>query len=232
MVCAVPDQNSYPKRGFMLSNLFGRRDKEAQAASQNRLPPGQSLTERFPVLHYGPTVQYKDLNDWSLRVFGLVEEEKVWNWAEFNQLPRTQITMDIHCVTRWSKFDTLWEGVSLKTLIEQGFIKPKPEAKFVIQHCEYGFTTNTSLDFLLQENVIMATHFEGQPLTPDHGYPLRIVVGSFADRSEGQTAYFWKGGKWLRGLEFRATDQLGFWERNGYNNEADPWKEQRYSFGW
>ena len=216
----------------MFSNVFNRKAKENLAKEGNRLPPGQSLTDRFPVLHYGPTATYRNLDNWDLRVFGLVEEEKVWNWAEFNKLPRTNVTMDIHCVTRWSKFDTLWEGVSLKTLIAEGFIRPLPTAKFVIQHCEHGYTTNLPLDFMLEENILLATHYDGQPLTADHGYPLRVVVGSFADRTERKTAYFWKGGKWLRGLEFRASDELGFWERNGYNNEADPWREQRYSSGW
>lgn len=216
----------------MFDSILNRRNQEKAIKEQNRLPPGQSLTQRFPVLHYGPTVRYPSLDNWDFKVFGLVEEEKVWNWEEFNQLPRTQVTMDIHCVTRWSKFDTGWEGVSLKTLVDEGIIKPLPEAKFVIQHCEYGYTTNTPLDLLLQDNVLLATHFDGRPLEPDHGYPLRVVVGSFADRSEGTTAYFWKGGKWLRGLEFRVDDQLGFWERNGYNNEADPWREQRYSYSW
>ncbi|MDA0243430.1 MAG: sulfite oxidase-like oxidoreductase [Chloroflexi bacterium] len=216
----------------MFSNVFNRKAKENLAKEGNRLPQGQSLTDRFPVLHYGPTATYRNLDNWDLRVFGLVEEEKVWNWDEFNKLPRTNVTMDIHCVTRWSKFDTLWEGVSLKTLIAEGFIRPLPTAKFVIQHCEHGYTTNLPLDFMLEENILLATHYDGQPLTADHGYPLRVVVGSFADRTERKTAYFWKGGKWLRGLEFRASDELGFWERNGYNNEADPWREQRYSSGW
>jgi DMSO/TMAO reductase YedYZ molybdopterin-dependent catalytic subunit len=216
----------------MFSNILNRKTKENEAKEGNRLPPGQSLTERFPVLHYGPTATYPSLEKWDLRVFGLVQQEQVWDWNAFNKLPRTDVTMDIHCVTRWSKFDTLWAGVSLKTLIDEGFIQPLPEAKFVIQHCEHGFTTNLPLDFMLEENVLLATHYNGAPLTADHGYPLRVVVGSFADRSEGKTAYFWKGGKWLRALEFRATDELGFWERNGYNNEADPWREQRYSSGW
>lgn len=215
----------------MFKRITDRRKQEEEVRSGNRLPPGQSLTQKFPVLHYG-TVPRTNLDTWDLRVFGLVEEEKVWNWEQFNKLPRTQVTMDIHCVTRWSKFDTTWEGVSLKTLVAEGIVVPKPEARFVIQHCEQGYTTNTPLDMLLMDNVLLATHFDGQPLTPDHGYPLRVVVGSFADRSEERTAYFWKGGKWLRALEFRATDQLGFWERNGYNNEADPWKEQRFSYRW
>lgn len=167
-----------------------------------------------------------------MRVFGEVEEETHWSWEEFNQLPRTKLLMDIHCVTRWSKFDTVWEGVSLKTLINEGYIKPKPSAKFLIQHCEYNYTTNAPLEFMLRDNVLMATHFNGEPITPDHGYPLRFVVGTFADRSEKSSQYFWKGGKWLRGLEFSPVDKPGFWERNGYNNEADPWKEQRYSYQW
>lgn len=215
----------------MFKRITDRRKQEEEVRAGNRLPPGQSLTQKFPVLHYG-TVPRANLATWDFRVFGLVEEEKVWNWEAFNQLPRTQITMDIHCVTRWSKFDTTWEGVSLKTLVAEGIVIPKPEARFVIQHCEQGYTTNTPLDMLLMDNVLLATHFDGQPLEPDHGYPLRVVIGSFADRSEDRTAYFWKGGKWLRALEFRATDQLGFWERNGYHNDADPWKEQRFSYRW
>lgn len=216
----------------MLKNVLHRKQRENEVREMKRLPPGQSLTERFPVLHYGPTVRYPSLEKWDFKIFGLVEEDKSWTWEEFNKLPRTSVTMDIHCVTRWSKFDTTWEGVSLKTLIDEGYIKPLPQAKFVIQHCEHGFTTNTPLDFMLHDNVLLATHYNGQPLEPDHGYPLRVVVGSFSDRSEAETKYFWKGGKWLRGLEFRADDQLGFWERNGYNNNADPWEEQRYSYGW
>lgn len=213
----------------MLKNIFGRREAEEQVRNEGRLPPGQSLTNKFPVLHYGPTPR-TDLNNWDFRVFGLVEEEKVWNWEEFNQLPRTKLTMDIHCVTRWSKFDTEWEGVSLKTLLDEGIITPKPEANFVIQHCEKGYTTNLPLSAMLQPNVLIATHFDGEPLPLEHGWPLRVVVGSFADRSEDFNAYFWKGGKWVRGLEFRTNDQLGFWERNGYHNEADPFKEQRFSY--
>ncbi len=214
----------------MLKKVLGRKEQEATMKSLNRLPPGQSLTPKFPVLHFGPTVQYKDdLSDWDLRVFGLVEEAVEWNWQQFNQLPRQSVTMDIHCVTRWSKFDTQWDGVSLKTLIDEGFIRPKPSAKYVIQHADYNYTTNTTLDFLLQDNVLLATHFNGAPLDIEHGYPLRIIVGSFEDRSEKVNAYIWKGAKWLRGLEFRADDRPGFWETNGYHNDADPWKEQRFS---
>ena len=214
----------------MLNKVFARKQLENEVKAMNRLPPGQSLTNKFPVLHYGPTPQ-TDLKTWDFRVFGLVEEEKVWNWEEFNKLPHTKITMDLHCVTRWSKFDTTWEGVSVKTLIDEGFIKPKPEAQFVVQHCEYGYTTNTPLELILQDNFLLATHYEGQPIPLEHGYPLRGLIGTFADRSEAKSAYLWKGGKWLRGLEFRSTDKLGFWENAGYHNEADPWKEQRFSRG-
>jgi DMSO/TMAO reductase YedYZ molybdopterin-dependent catalytic subunit len=214
----------------MLNKVLARKQLENEVKSMNRLPPGQSLTNKFPVLHYGPTPQ-TDLKTWDFRVFGLVEEEKAWNWEEFNKLPRTKITMDLHCVTRWSKFDTTWEGVSVKTLIDEGFIKPKPEAQFVVQHCEYGYTTNTPLELILQDNFLLATHYEGQPIPLEHGYPLRGLIGTFADRSEAKSAYLWKGGKWLRGLEFRSTDKLGFWENAGYHNEADPWKEQRFSRG-
>ena len=214
----------------MLNKVFARKQLENEVKAMNRLPPGQSLTNKFPVLHYGPTPQ-TDLKTWDFRVFGLVEEEKVWNWEEFNKLPRTKITMDLHCVTRWSKFDTTWEGVSVKTLIDEGFIKPKPEAQFVVQHCEYGYTTNTPLELILQDNFLLATHYEGQPIPLEHGYPLRGLIGTFADRSEAKSAYLWKGGKWLRGLEFRSTDKLGFWENAGYHNEADPWREQRFSRG-
>ena len=136
--------------------------------------------------------------------------------------------MDIHCVTRWSKFDTEWEGVSLRTLVDQGLIKPKPTALFVMQHAEYGFTTNLSLEIMLSENFLLATHFHGEPLTPDHGYPLRGVVGNITEREGLAVPYFWKGAKWLRGLEFMRQDRRGFWEQAGYHNRADVWKEERF----
>ena len=215
----------------MLKNLFNRREAERQVKKENRLPPGQSLTQKFPVLHYGP-VPHTDLATWDFRVFGEVAEEVVWNWTQFNQLPRTQVTLDLHCVTRWSKFDTVWEGVSLKTLVDEGFIKLKETAEYVIQHCEYGYTTNIPLEMALAGNFLLATHYDGRPLTPEHGWPLRGVVGSFPDRSESQTAYLWKGGKWLRALEFSAVDKPGFWEKAGYHNEADPWQEQRFARRW
>jgi len=211
----------------MLNSLFGRREQEQQVRSEGRLPPGQSLTNKFPVLHYGPVPKFNPAT-WDFRVFGLVEDEKRWTWEEFNQLPRRKIKMDIHCVTRWSKFDTEWEGVSVKDMVDQGIIVLKPGAHFVMQHCEYGFTVNVPLSVVLSDVFLLATHYNGQPLDPDHGYPLRGVAGALPSQRSDDNRYFWKGGKWLRALEFLAHDQPGFWEQAGYHNDADPWKEERF----
>jgi DMSO/TMAO reductase YedYZ molybdopterin-dependent catalytic subunit len=211
----------------MFDSIFRRKEDEQRYAQEGRLPPGQSLTQKFPVLHYGPVPRFNPAT-WDFRVWGEVEQEKRWMWDEFQQLPRTQLKMDIHCVTHWSKFDTLWEGVLVRALVEQGLIKPRPTARFVLQHAEYGFTTNLPLEVVLADNFLLATHFDGQPISPDHGYPLRGVVGYIPGREDLSTPYFWKGAKWLRGLEFLAQDRLGFWEQAGYHNEADVWKEQRF----
>lgn len=211
----------------MFENIFRRRDAEEKIRSEGRLPPGQSLTQKFPVLHYGPVPRF-DPSTWSLRVWGEVEGEVRWSWDEFNRLPRTIVQMDIHCVTRWSKFDTEWEGVSVRTLVDEGFIKPKPSAKFVLQHAEYGYTTNLPLEVTLGDNFLLATHFNGEPISPDHGYPLRGVVGAIPGRDDLASPYLWKGAKWLRGLEFMTNDRKGFWEQAGYHNQADIWKEQRF----
>jgi DMSO/TMAO reductase YedYZ molybdopterin-dependent catalytic subunit len=205
-----------------------RRKEEDRLRNEKRLPPGQSLTLKFPVLHYGPVPSFNPAT-WDFRVWGEVEEEMQWNWDEFNHLPRTRVTIDLHCVTRWSKADTVWEGVSVRTMVEQGLIKLKPAAQFVMQHAEYGFTVNLPLPVVLQDNFLLATHFNGQPIEPDHGYPLRGVVGAIPGREDLQTPYLWKGAKWLRGLEFMSRDRLGFWEQAGYHNNADVWKEQRFS---
>ncbi len=205
-----------------------RRKEEERIRNEGRLPPGQALTVKFPVLHYGPVPPF-DPATWDFRVWGEVEEIKVWSWEEFNRLPRTRRTMDIHCVTRWSKADTTWEGVSVRTLAEQGLIRLKPTAAYVMQHAEYGYTANLPLEVVLQENFLLATHFNGEPLTPEHGYPLRGVVGAIPGRDDLKTPYFWKGAKWLRGLEFMSRDRLGFWEQAGYNNSADVWKEERFA---
>jgi DMSO/TMAO reductase YedYZ molybdopterin-dependent catalytic subunit len=205
-----------------------RRQVEERIRTEKRLPPGQALTLKFPVLHYGPVPPFNPAT-WDLRVWGEVEQEARWTWDEFNQLPRTQIQMDLHCVTRWSKFDTAWEGVSVRTLVEQGLIRPKASARHVLQHAEYGFTVNLPLEVVLQDNFLLATHVDGQPITPDHGYPLRGVVGAIPGREDLKTPYLWKGAKWLRGLEFMSQDRLGFWEKAGYHNEADVWKEERFA---
>lgn len=211
----------------MLKSVFRRREEEDRLQKEGRLPPGQSLTQKFPVLHYGPVPGFNPAT-WDLRLWGEVKEEVKWNWDEFNQLPRTKITMDIHCVTRWSKFDTVWEGVSVRTLIDQNFVEILPSARYVLQHAEYGFTVNLPLEVILQDNFLLATHYNGEPITPDHGYPLRGVIGNISDRSDLKTPYFWKGAKWLRGLQFLAQDQKGFWEQAGYHNEADVWREERF----
>lgn len=214
----------------MFESMKNRRDEEEAIRSAGRLPPGQSLTQKFPVLHYGPVPKFNPAT-WDLRVWGEVEEEVRWNWDDFSKLPRHKVEMDIHCVTRWSKFNTTWEGVSLKDLVDKGLIKLKPTAKYLLQHAEYGFTVNIPLEVALAENFLLADKFNGEPLEPDHGFPLRGVVGFIVGRDDLETPYLWKGAKWLRGLEFRAEDQLGFWEQAGYHNRADVWKEERFARG-
>jgi DMSO/TMAO reductase YedYZ molybdopterin-dependent catalytic subunit len=205
-----------------------RRKEEERIRSGKRLPPGQSLTLQFPVLHYGPVPPFNPAS-WDMWIRGEVEEEKSWTWEQFNQLPLTKVAMDLHCVTRWSKADTLWEGVAVRTLVEQGLVRVKPAARYVMQHAEYGFTANLPLEIVLQENFLLATRYNGEPLSPEHGYPLRGVVGAIPGRDDLKTPYLWKGAKWLRGLEFMAHDRPGFWEKAGYHNEADIWREERFA---
>ncbi len=209
-----------------MNEIQERKVEELKMVREHRLPPGQSLTRKFPVLHYGP-VPRTDIQSWTFRIWGDVESEYMWSWDAFNSLPKTRLTMDIHCVTRWSMFDTVWEGISVKKLLDSGIIKIKPGARYVIQHAEYGFSANLPLDVVLSDTFLLATHFNGQPLTPDHGYPLRGVVGYIPGRDDLKTVYFWKGAKWLRELEFSNEDRLGFWEQAGYHNNADVWKEER-----
>ncbi len=211
----------------MFNDLFRRREQEDDVKKEGRLPPGQSLTNKFPVLHYGPVPKFNPAT-WNFRIWGEVETETYLNWEEFQRLPRTSLTMDIHCVTRWSKFNTAWEGVLVRTLVDEGLLRIKPSARFVLQHAEYGFTVNLPLEVVLADNFLLATHYDGVPITPDHGYPLRGIVGNIVGRDGLKVPYFWKGAKWLRGLEFMANDRLGFWEQAGYHNEADIWKEQRF----
>jgi DMSO/TMAO reductase YedYZ molybdopterin-dependent catalytic subunit len=195
---------------------------------KNRLPPGQHLTNRFPVLHQGPIPAFNP-STWDFRIWGAVEKPIIWTWDEILNLPRTKVRMDLHCVTTWSLLDTEWEGISLKQLVDEGLVKPKPGAKFVLQHAEFGYTTNLPLEVALQPNFLLATHFNGAPLSPEHGYPLRAVTGALPGSEPMKDVYLWKGAKWLRGLEFLEMDKLGFWEANGYNNEGDVWKEERFA---
>lgn len=211
----------------MFDSFFRRRDDEDRIRNEGRLPPGQSLTQKFPVLHYGPIPGFNPAT-WDFKVWGEVENPVTLSWEQFNQLPRTKLKMDIHCVTRWSKFDTDWEGVHVRTLLDQGLLKLKPAAHYLMQHAEYGFTVNIPLEVALADNFLMATHFNGEPISPDHGYPLRGVVGFIPGREDLNTPYFWKGAKWLRGLEFLPQDQPGFWEMAGYHMNADVWKEERF----
>ena len=183
-----------------------------------RLPPGQYLTEKWPVLHAG-TVPQTDLATWDFKVFGEVEEPLTLGYDELQALPQTEITTDIHCVTRWSRFDTSFKGVHWRELAK--LVRPRPSARFVLAHAEQGFTANVPISFLRDEHALLATHANGEPLAPEHGYPLRLVIPG---------KYFWKSAKWLRGLELSAVDQPGFWERYGYHNDADPFQEQRYGF--
>ena len=211
-----------------MDTFFRRKTEEEAYKREGRVPPGQALTNKFPVLHYGPVPRFDPLN-WDFRVWGEVETPLKLSWQQFSELPRTKLVMDIHCVTRWSKLETAWEGVSLRMLVEQGILKPLPGAAYVLQHAEYGFTANLPLEVCLQENFLLATHYDGQPITPEHGYPLRGIIGAIPGRDDLEVPYFWKGAKWLRGLEFMTRDRLGFWEQAGYHNDADVWKEQRYA---
>jgi DMSO/TMAO reductase YedYZ molybdopterin-dependent catalytic subunit len=183
-----------------------------------RLPPGQYLTEKWPVLHAG-TVPDVDLATWELRVFGEVEEPLTLTYDELKALPQSELTVDIHCVTRWSRFDTSFRGVHWRELAK--LARPRPGARFVVAHAEQGFTSNVPLTALEADDSLIAWEADGEPLAPEHGWPLRLVVAS---------RYFWKSAKWLNGLELLTTDQPGFWERYGYHNDADYRKEQRYSF--
>jgi DMSO/TMAO reductase YedYZ molybdopterin-dependent catalytic subunit len=195
-------------------------EKKVRAAGYEpaRLPPGQYLTEKWPVLHAGD-VPRVDLATWTFRVYGEVEQEIELDWKACNELPRSSNVQDIHCVTRWSRFDTRFEGVHWRERAK--LARPLTSARFVIAHAEHDFTSNVPLSFLEDDNTLLATHADGEPLALEHGGPMRLVIPG---------KYFWKSAKWLRAIELSPVDRLGFWERYGYNNDADPWKEERYSF--
>ena len=197
-------------------NFLKRRQEEERVREEGRLPAGQSLTQKFPVLTYGPNPPF-DPQTWDFRVFGEVENEMRWSWDEFLKLPTKMITCDIHCVTRWSKFDTVWEGVPFKSVVDM--VGVKPTAKFVIAHCDFGYTTNLPLEAMMDDDVLLAYKYDNKYLEPDHGFPVRTLVPK---------RYFWKSAKFVRALEFSPVDKPGFWEVNGYHNNGDPWKEERY----
>ena len=194
------------------------RKVEEAGYDPRRLPPGQYLTEKWPVLHAG-SVPQTDLSTWDLGVFGEVENPIALSWDEFTALPTREITTDIHCVTRWSRFDASFKGVHWSELAK--LVRPKPSARFVLAHAEQDFTANVPLAALEEPDALLAYEVDGERLTPEHGWPLRLVI---------PRRYFWKSAKWLRGLELLGHDQPGFWERLGYHNDADYWKEERYSF--
>jgi len=184
---------------------------------EQRLPPRQVKTRKWPVLHAGPTPKV-DLATWTFRIFGAVDGPRSWTWDEFRALPAVTVAADMHCVTRWSRLDNAWEGVAVREVMRR--VAPRPEARFVLIHAEGGFTTNLPLDAFLGDDCLFAWSHDGRPLDPDHGWPLRLVVPRL---------YAWKSAKWVRGIEFLEADRPGFWETNGYHNAGDPWAEQRFS---
>jgi DMSO/TMAO reductase YedYZ molybdopterin-dependent catalytic subunit len=188
-----------------------------RAAYGDRLPPGQTLTDKWPVLHYGGIPRFDPFR-WDFTITGLVEEPVTWSLEEFRALPKAEITADMHCVTRWSTFDNLWEGVSTKEVLSH--VALKPEAKFVLLKCDGGYTTNMPLSVFADDDCLFAWRNNGEDISPAHGWPLRLVVPK---------KYAWKSAKWVRGIEFLPEDRLGFWERYGYHNDADPWKEERFA---
>ncbi len=199
----------------MLERLMGGRKMDE--ATKARVPPGQYVTEKFPVLHYG-SVPRVDLARWDFRVWGDVDSAFTLTWDQLQALPRKTVETDIHCVTRWSKLGTTWEGVPIQEILSLAQLRPS--ARFVVAHAEQGYTANLPLEVLDDDDVLLADTFDGKPLEKEHGWPLRLVVPK---------RYFWKSAKWIRGLELLDHDVPGFWERYGYHNEGDPWKEERFS---
>ncbi len=184
----------------------------------DRVPPGQTLTDKFPILSYGPAPRFNPAK-WDFRVFGLVEPELQLSYEQFRALPQSRQISDFHCVTSWSRLDNVWEGVKILDLMK--LVTLKPEAHFVLVHCDAGYSANLPLNEFLDSDVMLAYRHDGRDLTPDHGFPLRLVVPKL---------YAWKSAKWVRAIEFLEFDERGFWEVRGYHNHADPWREERYSF--
>lgn len=197
---------------FVSRGFRGRRRSED---TSGRVPPGQHLTDDFPVLSAGPTPR-TPLSEWSFSITGALDEPRRWSWDEFRALPAETITRDIHCVTTWSKLDTVWEGVSVDTLLDG----VETSAEYVLAFSDGGYTTNLPLEDVTDGKAWVAFAYDGEPLDPEHGGPARLLVPHL---------YFWKSAKWVRGLALRGDDEPGFWERYGYHMLGDPWKEQRYS---
>ena len=195
---------------------IGRRTEIKQDQAGLEVPPGQFVTDRFPVLSAGPTPRI-DLADWRFRVFGLVRDEIEIDWEQFKALPSVTTDTEFHCVTQWSDLKNTWAGVLFTEVLK--LVEPSPTAKFVMAHSYGGYTTNISLDVLSDDDVLLAYKHDGEDLAPDHGAPLRLVVPK---------RYAWKSAKWLNGFEFMAKDRPGFWEVRGYHMEGDPWKEERF----
>lgn len=194
-----------------------RKALEERGIDPSRLPPGQYSTDRFPVLHVGDVPSFRNLDDWTFRIHGLVEREVELRWEDVLALPAVEIATDLHCVTKWSKFDTVWRGVRLADLFDLAGVLPS--ASHVVQHAEYGYTANLPLEDMVGDRALLAYAFDGQALAPEHGYPARTLVPHL---------YLWKSVKWVRGLELLDHDVPGFWERNGYHSYGDPFREQRY----
>jgi DMSO/TMAO reductase YedYZ molybdopterin-dependent catalytic subunit len=196
----------------------GKRQAQELGIDPARIPPGQYLSKRFPVLTVGPNPDY-DLKTWDFAVFGEVEDPITLSWDELMALPQKEVTTDIHCVTRWSKLDTTWRGVPVREVLDRAGVTPS--GTHVMAYSDGGYTTNIPLRSLLDDDVLLAHTYGGEPLEPDHGAPLRLLVPK---------RYFWKSAKFLRKLEVMSEDRMGFWELNGYHNDADPWQEQRHWF--
>ncbi len=183
-----------------------------------RIPPGQRLVRGWPVLHYGAIPRFDEAT-WDFRVFGAVEDEYTLSYSQLKELGPARVGADMHCVTGWTTLDNEWEGVPFRTIAERA--RPKPEAAWVVAHCDHGYTSNLSLQSMLDDDVLLAWGNRGEPLTPEHGFPLRLVVPK---------RYAWKSAKWVRAIELTAENRRGFWEVRGYHNHADPWREERYSY--
>ena len=198
--------------GFISRGFRPRRSSQGQS---DRLPPGQYLVDGFPVLSAGPTPRTR-LDRWDFVVEGEIDQPRRWTWEEFRILPAEAVTKDIHCVTKWSKFDTSWTAVSVDTLLEG----VETSAEYVVAYCDGGYTTNLPLDDVTGGKAWVAYEYEGEPLEPAHGGPARLLVPHL---------YLWKSAKWVRGLELLIGDRPGFWETLGYHNRGDPWQEERYA---